>query len=761
MARNKETTDQAKSSKDPKKSRRSTSSNKSKKSANILPKDDPNFMREKNRYESPIASREYIINLIDKSSGNLNFEQISQNIKVKSNDQIEALTRRLKAMVRDGQLFVKVDKSYSTSPGEDELEGIVKLNEQQQGCLEADLKNVKVKISTKHMRGLFVGDKISAKLIPSKDLDIYKTSEVKVLERAVHECEGQYVQVDTGGMGYVIPSGKHSHQQILILPENKKSASQHDLVKVKITIHPTEKTPAIGVIKEVLPQKSLVDILIGQLESNFPQPEPWNKKALKGVEKQQSASKKWRWAKKVLSDDSARRDLRKLPFMTIDGADARDFDDAIYCHEKPAGGWELYVAIADVSYFVDKDDPLDIQAKDRATSIYFPGRVIPMLPEGLSNDLCSLVPGEDRLTLVCQMQVSAGGELETYEFYPAIIHSQARLTYMQAWKHISSGKSYKDKQIDTSLRHSYALHRKAMQARIRSGALTLELPEEELMLNNHGEIDKINSLDRNGAHVMIESCMLLANISAARFLEENKIPGLYRVHEPPKDEKRNDLILFLRHRGFKVPNKLTVKDISEVLLKAAKMPDFNLIQMFVLRSMTQAVYHTKNQGHFGLGFTEYTHFTSPIRRYPDLIVHRLIKSHVYSKKPTYNLEQLNVIAQSASQKERVAEDYSRKVTNALKCHYLKHYLGQKHKAVIASVLPFGFFAQLEEIRVDGMVHISNLQDDYYIYDQLAQKLVGEHKGKVYSVGDEILIRISKVDLELYRVDFQLVGTLKS
>ena len=260
---------------------------------------------------------------------------------------------------------------------------------------------------------------------------------------------------------------------------------------------------------------------------------------------------------------------------------------------------------------------------------------------------------------------------------------------------------------------------------------------------------------------MIESCMLLANISAARFLEERKIPGLYRVHEPPKDEKLNDLILFLRHRGFKVPKKLTVKAISQVLLKAANMPDFDLIQMFVLRSMMQAVYHTKNQGHFGLGFSEYTHFTSPIRRYPDLIVHRLIKSQIYSKQPAYNLEQLNNIAQSSSQKERVAEDYSRKVTNALKCHYLKHYLGQKHKAVIASVLPFGFFAQLEEIRVDGMVHISNLQDDYYIYDQLAQKLVGEHKGKVYSVGDEILIRISKVDLELYRVDFQLVGTLKS
>ena len=425
-------------------------------------------MREKSKYESPIASREYIINLIDKSSDNLNFDNIAKAIKVKSNDQIEALTRRLKAMVRDGQLFVRVDKSYSVSPGEDEIEGVVRLNEQQQVYLEPDLKtlkDVKVKISTKHMRALFVGDKISAKLIPSKNLDIYKTSEVKVLDRSVFECEGQYVQVDTGGMGYVIPSGKHSHQQILILPENKKSATHHDLVKVKINIHPTEKTPAIGVIKEVLPQKSLVDILISQLESNFPQPEPWSKKALKGVAKQQSASKKWRWAKKVLSDDSARRDLRKLPFMTIDGADARDFDDAIYCNPKSDGTWELYVAIADVSYFVDKDDPLDIQAKDRATSIYFPGRVIPMLPEGLSNDLCSLVPGEDRLTLVCQMQISAAGELDTYEFYPAIIHSQARLTYSQAWVHLSSGKTYKDKKIDESLRHAYALHLKAMQAR--------------------------------------------------------------------------------------------------------------------------------------------------------------------------------------------------------------------------------------------------------------------------------------------------------
>ena len=728
-----------------------------------LPKDDPNYLREKSKYDKPIASREYLLDLIEKNSNSLSYDQIASKIKVKSEDQKEALIRRLKAMVRDGQLFVKLDKTYSSEPVEDEVIGVFALNDQRQGVLLMSDHDIKVRFAYQQMRGLFVGDKVSAKLMPSKDINIYKVSSYEIISRAIEKCEGQYIQAE--GIGYVIPTGKHSHQQILVLPKDRKSADHQDLVEIDINIYPTDKTPAIGYVKKVLPQKRLVDLLVDQLSADFAQPEPWGVDVLKAVAKQQSATKKRSWAKKALKEDSLRKDLRKLPFMTIDGSDAKDFDDAIYCCEKDdKSGWVLYVAIADVSYFVDAGSKLDLQAQLRATSIYFPTKVIPMLPEGLSNDLCSLMPNVDRASLVCQMSVNSEGQLEGYEFYPGLIHSHARLTYNEAWVYLSSkfsNKKHKVKKVDKSLRCAHKLHLAVTEDRRKTGSLTLDLPEQELALNSRGEIDKINSLERNGAHVMIESCMLLANISAARFLEESSLPGIYRVHEAPQDDKKAALMLFLRHRGFKVPRKLTIKAISDVLLKAKQMPEFNLIQMFVLRSMMQAVYHTKNKGHFGLGFTEYTHFTSPIRRYPDLIVHRLIKSNLYNKKSPYaKIADLDSIAQYASTQERIADDYSRKVVNALKCHYLKHYLGQKHKAVIASVLPFGFFAQLDEIMVDGMVHISNLQDDYYIYDEMDQILVGEKFGKRYGVGDEILVRVSKVDLEQYRVDFQLVASLR-
>ena len=581
--------------------------------------------------------------------------------------------RRLKAMVRDGQLYIRINHTYSTDPIEDKVEGVVKLNEQRQGVLLVSGGDISVQIGFAQMKGLFVGDKISANLRPSKYPGSYKVSSYKVISRALTECDGQYVLAEGGDIGYVIPAGVYANQQILIMPKDSKKANNHDSVRVEISVYPTEKTPAIGKVKEVLPPKALVDILVDQFSIDFAKPSPWKDSVLKDVAKQQLMANKWRWAKKCLTDDSIRKDLRELPFMTIDGADAKDFDDAIYCDVDKDGSWDLYVAIADVSHFIEHQSELDAQAQIRATSIYFPTRVIPMLPEGLSNDLCSLVPGKDRLTLVCQMKVNSDGKLEGSEFYPAIINSHARLTYNEAWKYLSLNKKHKNKKVDDSLRHAYALHVSVTEDRRVSGSLVLELPEEELKLNQFGEIEKVDSLERNGAHVMIESCMLLANISAARFLDKHQIPGIYRVHEETKDEKKTDLIAFLRHQGFKVPRKLTVKHISEILLKARSRADFSVIQLFVLRSMMQAVYHTKNKGHFGLGFSEYTHFTSPIRRYPDLIVHRLIKSHLYGKKSPYKtIAELSDIAGYASQQERTADDYSRKVTNALKCHYLKH-----------------------------------------------------------------------------------------
>jgi ribonuclease R len=464
-------------------------------------------------------------------------------------------------------------------------------------------------------------------------------------------------------------------------------------------------------------------------------------------------------------DESAkkgREDLRQLPLVTIDGADARDFDDAVYC-EQSAKGWRLLVCIADVSSYVVPDSALDREAENRGNSVYFPDRVIPMLPEVLSNGLCSINPDVDRLCMACELFVNKKGEVDSYRFFEGVMRSHARLTYSQVADMLIEGDAKLCQQYAELLPHLhqlYALYQVLHKARRIRGAIDFDTTETRILFDEDKKVERIVPLVRNDAHRLIEECMLLANVAAARFLLKKKIPALYRNHEGPQEDKLSDLKEFLAELGLVLPggDKPEAKDYAALLESVSERPDKHLIQTVLLRSLSQAMYGAENQGHFGLSFDAYTHFTSPIRRYPDLLVHRAIKHLISGGKPEefeYSLSRLQGLGESCSCTERRADEATRDAVDWLKCEYMLDKVGEEFAGIITSVTSFGIFVELEEIYVDGLVHITALDNDYYHFDPVGHRLTGERSGKVYRLGDQIKIKVAAVNLDDRKIDFVL------
>lgn len=462
-----------------------------------------------------------------------------------------------------------------------------------------------------------------------------------------------------------------------------------------------------------------------------------------------------------------RRDLRDLPLVTIDGEDAKDFDDAVYCERQGDHNYRLIVAIADVSYYVRFGTHLDKEAQMRGTSVYFPRKVIPMLPEVLSNELCSLKPDVDRLCLVADMIIGPQGELLKFEFYEATMRSKARLTYNQVAKvleHpelINEAPYQKFAHVWQHIFDLYALFKVLYQAREVRGALDFDTVEGMLILNPQGELSEIKSIVRNDAHKLIEEAMLIANVAAARLLDESDVAGIYRIHEGLREEKYPDLRDFLNSRGMKLGRHIpTAKELNQVLLAAYDRPDFSVLQTVVLRSMTQAIYSPNNIGHYGLAYDTYTHFTSPIRRYPDLLVHRLIRKTLSKQDPSgrsYDEEDLAALCVHTSTTERRADEASREVVMMLKCGLLQQHLGKEFTGIISSVTHFGLFVTLEEWLVDGLVHVTSLPADYYQFDPVHHRLQGERSGRTYQIGQEIKVKVVKVEPLERKVDFLIAG----
>ena len=587
-------------------------------------------------------------------------------------------------------------------------------------------------------------------------------------------------------MIFVEPDNRRINQDILVKPEHVGDAVDGQIVVVEITVHPGIRTQPQGKIVNILGDFMAPGMEIDIALRAHDIPFEWPSDVLRETDLVPSTVRD--------ADKSLRVDLRALPLVTIDGEDARDFDDAVYCDARKSGGWRLIVAIADVSSYVKVGSALDQEAKRRGNSVYFPEKVIPMLPEVLSNGLCSLNPNIDRLCMVCEASISAKGKVTKYKFYEGVMCSSARLTYTEvgAFLEAENNSGSKGEKLDLSpfptiaakpeleqpLSNLNSLFGALRQARTERGAIDFETNETRIVFGEDRKIEEIVPVERNDAHKLIEEMMLCANVCTAKLLDKFELPGLYRNHDGPKDEKLKNLKAFLSEIGITLPglSKPQPKDFQTVLSSIKDRPDANVIQTVMLRSMARAAYSPENKGHFGLGYKAYAHFTSPIRRYPDLLVHRAIRflirnnpeakqvecvegAEPLSKKEwlPYDLAGMVALGENSSSTERRADDATRDVIDWLKCEFMTSRVGKEFPGVISSVTAFGLFVELKDIYVEGLVHISALPGDYYHYDPVKHRLTGERTGMNFRLGDEILIQVARVDLDDRKIDFEMVG----
>ncbi len=539
------------------------------------------------------------------------------------------------------------------------------------------------------------------------------------------------------GVTYLIPEDKRIALQILLPPAESGRAKAGQVVSVELVAQPSPHAQPVGRVVEVLGNHDDAGIEIEIALRKFDLPHEFSRQALAMAKALPDA---------VREDDlRGRRDLRGLPFVTIDGETAKDFDDAVHA-TREGRGWRLWVAIADVSHYVRHGDALDTAARERGTSVYFPRRVIPMLPEKISNGLCSLNPRVDRLSMVCEMAIGPRGQVARYEFYPAAIRSSARLTYTQVWQELQSGRP------PAHLGVLHEVFKALFSARQRRGAIDFESTETQIHFDARGRIERIEATARNDAHRLIEECMLAANVCAGNFLAERAHPVLYRVHDVPAEEKVTMLREFLAELGLQLPGGRIPKpgDYAKLMSQIQARPDAPLLQTVMLRSMKQAVYSPDNAGHFGLAFDAYVHFTSPIRRYPDLLVHRAIRAALAGRR--YEGIDWDDMGRHCSETERRADEASRDVENWLKCDYMRDQVGGTFSGRITGVAPFGVFVTLDDFFVDGLVHISELGRDYFRYEAARHALLGERTGKQYRLADRLRVKLVRVDMESRKID---------
>ncbi|MGA7985652.1 MAG: ribonuclease R, partial [Burkholderiales bacterium] len=559
---------------------------------------------------------------------------------------------------------------------------------------------------------------------------------VEVLERATRRIVGR-LHAEHGVM-FLVPEDRRIAQDILVPPKEAGRAKAGEVVTVELVAQPSKHAQPIGRVAEVLGNYTDPGMEIEIALRKFDLPHEFSKKSLAAARA---------LPEEVREEDLAdRRDLRELGFVTIDGETAKDFDDAVHA-VRDGRGFRLWVAIADVSHYVRHGEPLDADALERGTSVYFPRRVIPMLPEKISNGLCSLNPEVDRLAMVCEMMITPKGVVARYEFYPAVIRSRARLTYNQVWEWLSSGRA------PAYLQTLYEVYGRLAEERRRRGAIDFETLETRMVFDAQGKIEKIVPEARNDAHRLIEECMLAANFSAGNLLSERSQPVLYRVHDVPAPEKVSALRDFLAELGLQLPGGEVPrpKDYAQLLDKIRSRPDFTLLQTILLRSLKQAVYSPDNAGHFGLAFEAYLHFTSPIRRYPDLLVHRAIKACLKGRR--YEGVDWDALGLHCSDTERRADEASRDVENWLKCFYMKEHVGGVFTGAVTGVTSFGLFVTLDDYFVDGLVHISELGRDYFQFDPARHMLLGERSGQRFRLADRMKVKLVRVDLETRKIDF--------
>ena len=708
------------------------------------------------RYKHPVPSRAEIMKAMEEAGRPLTLVSLAGQLRLKGPKHEAALKRRLNAMVRDGQLIRNRAREFCLAHHLDLVIGRVQAHRDGYGFLTPDNGDADVFLSSREMGCLWGGDRVAARVSVTN-----RGSEgrvVEILQRAVQEVAGRLI--GERGFDWVEVEGRE-RTRVLIPGGEGLGASADDMVRVEIIEHPTRRTNAIGRVIRVLGRfddpgaQTMSAILSHGIPHEFsPQVEAEAAEMPSGVSK---------------GARSGREDLRNLPLVTIDGADAKDFDDAVYC--EPGGdGWRLIVAIADVGHYVRAGSGLDEAAGERGTSVYFPGRVVPMLPEPLSNGLCSLQPHQDRLCLCCDMAVSRQGEVKQSRFYEAVMRSARRFTYGEAARLLSGqpgdgDATAADAATMRSLEALANVHAAFLARRRERGGLEFNLGEVALELDDRGGIAAVAPRPRLITHRIIEECMIAANVEAARYLGKARIPTLYRVHDGPNPERTEELILFLRTLGFTSvsPKRLQPGDLNRILTETAASPEAELVETMLLRCLARADYRPRNLGHFGLALPAYAHFTSPIRRYPDLLVHRAIKHllrHGSAKGFSYDMPAMEHLGRQCSSAEQRADEAVRDVEQRLKCAFLKDRIGEDFTVAVAGIAPYGLFVRIPELRIDGLVHVTSLPRDYYHVSTGGSAFTGENSGVSYRLADRMQVRLMSVSVRDRKIDFVPVAQMK-
>jgi ribonuclease R len=717
------------------------------KKKNNLRLQDPFLEREREQYEHPLPSREFILQLLTEQGAPVSDDELLDMLLIEPEEE-DLFSRRLRAMERDGQIMRNRKRAICVVDKLDLIKGKVQGHPDGFGFLIPEDGSADMFLSEKEMHQVLNGDVVMVRQAGTDRRGRPEAKIVEVLERANNKVVGRLYEEH--GIQFVVAENRRISQDILVAAGASGGAKAGQVVILEIIKHPDKHAQPIGRIVQVLGNYADpgMEIEIALRKHDLP------------YEFSQDAERQAKAISPVVSEQdwAGREDIRNLALVTIDGETARDFDDAVYC-EPVKGGYRLVVAIADVSHYVQTNDALDREAILRGNSVYFPRRVIPMLPEELSNGLCSLNPQVDRLCMVCDMHISSHGEIGKYRFYPSVMYSNARLTYNQVAEMLAQPDgelALSNAAIVPHLQHLYDLFQKLLKAREKRGAIDFETVETQMIFTDQGKIERIVPVVRNDAHKLIEECMLAANVCAAGFLQEHQHTVLYRIHQGPTPEKLEALREFMKEFGLGLTgdDEPQASDYSKLLKRIKGRPDAALLQTVMLRSLRQAKYEPENIGHFGLGYDAYTHFTSPIRRYPDLLVHRAIKAVLHGKQyqPAQKWAELGI---HCSMTERRADDATRDVDSWLKCFYMRDHLGSVFTGTVSSVTSFGMFVSLDDLYVEGLVHISELGKDYFHFDAAKHHLLGERTGQSYRLGDRVQVRVVKVDMESTKIDFVL------